>query len=190
MRKPAATVSPMKFHQRSKNGWNTGARLPFYVLSMWMLTRTPLIRTVLTMNESVPFAQFAFAEDNPPFAPRFLKRMADVASSRAVQIVDVLEAAHIVPYMGPLTNDVRNGLLMRSDLHTLFDCDLLAFHPKTRLAVIAECLKGSTYSQFSDRRLRLPLDDSLGPSARALQMRFDHFRKLRKPTVEVGMPAL
>ena len=126
----------------------------------------------------------------PAFRAALLKAYGGRCVITGCPIVDVLEAAHIVPYMGPLTNDVRNGLLMRSDLHTLFDCDLLAFHPKTRLAVIAECLKGSTYSQFSDRRLRLPLDDSLGPSARALQMQFDHFRKLRKPTVEVGMPAL
>jgi putative restriction endonuclease len=37
----------------------------------------------------------------------------------------VLEAAHIAPYKGDDTNVVRNGLLLRSDIHTLFDLHLL-----------------------------------------------------------------
>jgi putative restriction endonuclease len=35
--------------------------------------------------------------------------------------VEALEAAHISPYKGDHTNDVTNGLLLRADLHTLFD---------------------------------------------------------------------
>jgi putative restriction endonuclease len=126
----------------------------------------------------------------PAFRAALLKGYGSRCVISGCAIVDVLEAAHIVPYAGPLTNDVRNGLLLRSDLHTLFDCDLLAVHPKTRRVVIAENLKSSTYSQFADRRLRLPLgDDSLGPSTKALQTRFAHFQKLRKLTVEVDVPA-
>lgn len=34
----------------------------------------------------------------------------------------VLEAAHVTPYLGPETNDITNGLLLRADLHTLLDC--------------------------------------------------------------------
>jgi putative restriction endonuclease len=125
----------------------------------------------------------------PAFRAALLKAYGGRCVITGCKIVDVLEAAHIVPYMGPLTNDVRNGLLLRSDLHTLFDCDLLAVHPKTRRVVIAESLQASTYSQFSDRRLRSPLDDSLGPSTRVLQLRFANFQKLRKLTVGVGVPA-
>ena len=34
-------------------------------------------------------------------------------------LVDALEAAHIVPHRGTHTNVVRNGLLLRADIHTL-----------------------------------------------------------------------
>jgi putative restriction endonuclease len=44
-------------------------------------------------------------------------------------VLDVLEAAHIYPYRGPATNKVSNGLLLRADLHTLFDCNLIAVDP-------------------------------------------------------------
>src|SRR5262249_1774663 len=42
----------------------------------------------------------------------------------------VLEAAHIVPYMGPETNHPGNGLLLRADLHTLFDLQLVVACPQ------------------------------------------------------------
>ena len=42
-----------------------------------------------------------------------------------------LEAAHIYPYSegGDYTNDLRNGLLLRADIHTLFDLGLLKVAP-------------------------------------------------------------
>lgn len=46
----------------------------------------------------------------------------------------VLEAAHIQPYRGEHTNAVENGLLLRADVHTLFDLYLLWIDRK-RLAV-------------------------------------------------------
>lgn len=41
----------------------------------------------------------------------------------------VLEAAHISPYRGTHTDTLRNGLLLRADIHTLFDLDLLTVTP-------------------------------------------------------------
>jgi hypothetical protein len=40
-------------------------------------------------------------------------------------VEDVLEAAHISPYRGEHTNHVTNGMLLRADIHTLFDLGLI-----------------------------------------------------------------
>ena len=40
-------------------------------------------------------------------------------------ISETLEAAHIIPYKGSSTNHIQNGILLRADIHTLFDLDLL-----------------------------------------------------------------
>jgi hypothetical protein len=40
-------------------------------------------------------------------------------------LMDVIEAAHIAPYRGEKDNHPANGILLRADLHTLFDLDLL-----------------------------------------------------------------
>jgi len=34
-------------------------------------------------------------------------------------------AAHVIPYKGASTNHVQHGILLRADIHTLFDLDLL-----------------------------------------------------------------
>lgn len=68
-----------------------------------------------------------------------------------------LEAAHIRPYNGPDTNDVRNGLLLRADIHTLFDLNLIAVDPKTRKIRIAPALAGSAYADLARSALRAPL---------------------------------
>jgi len=43
----------------------------------------------------------------------------------------VLEAAHIKPYRGKTDSHLENGLLLRADLHTLFDLNLIGVEPDT-----------------------------------------------------------
>lgn len=47
----------------------------------------------------------------------------------------VLEAAHIKPYASSGPNDVKNGLLLRSDLHKLFDIGYVTVTPELRIEV-------------------------------------------------------
>jgi putative restriction endonuclease len=85
-------------------------------------------------------------------------------------IIDVLEAAHIYPYCGPDTNKTSNGLLLRADLHTLFDCLLIAIDPATLKVIISPQLLASTYKQLHDRKIRVPRELSQAPSKEALMM--------------------
>lgn len=91
-------------------------------------------------------------------------------------IEDVLEAAHIVPSRGPLTDHVSNGLLLRADIHTLFDCDLLGIDPETRQVVLQAPLKLSTYKSVDGRVLRSPRDDTQGPTRKNLTYRYAFFQ--------------
>jgi putative restriction endonuclease len=51
------------------------------------------------------------------------------------KIRPVLQAAHIVPVSKGGENRLDNGLLLRSDVHTLFDAGYLSVDPKLRLMV-------------------------------------------------------
>ncbi len=92
-------------------------------------------------------------------------------------IRDVLEAAHITPYLGPEPNHVSNGLLLRADLHTLYDCGLVAIQPEALTVVIAPSLTTSSYRKLADRPLRSPIVGGATPSRKALAQHFAEFQK-------------
>ncbi len=83
-------------------------------------------------------------------------------------VLDVLEAAHIYPYRGEQTNHVTNGLLLRADLHTLFDCGLIGIDSETFQVLVAPKLRKSDYGQLHSAALRLPADVAKRPSKEAL----------------------
>ncbi|HEU4852917.1 MAG TPA: HNH endonuclease signature motif containing protein [Telluria sp.] len=81
----------------------------------------------------------------------------------------LLEAAHITPYLGPETNAITNGLLLRADLHTLWDLGLLAVNPTSQKIWISPKVEDQTYQQLSGASLTSPIHPSLHPSPAALQ---------------------
>ena len=91
--------------------------------------------------------------------------------------LQVLEAAHIFPYLGPNTNVTSNGLLLRADLHTLFDCLLLAIDPGAMTVLIAPVIKDQEYTKLNNCCIRLPEREEDRPSAAALSM---HFSKCKE----------
>lgn len=83
-----------------------------------------------------------------------------------------LEAAHIRPYMGAHSHHLTNGLLLRADLHTLFDLGQLRIDPETRRVTLSECLHGTQYADLEGVRLREPMFPSARPSQKALRKHF------------------
>lgn len=68
----------------------------------------------------------------------------------------VLEAAHVVPYMGEDSNKRDNALLLRADLHILFDREAIWIDPVTLTLRIAKPLKGSDYAGLDGMKITLP----------------------------------
>lgn len=66
-------------------------------------------------------------------------------------VVPVLEAAHIVPYLGAHTNAEDNALLLRADLHTLFDQHLMSISPISLAVELDDSLKTSLYADLIGR---------------------------------------
>jgi hypothetical protein len=83
---------------------------------------------------------------------------------------DALEAAYIAPYRGKFTQHPSNGLLLRADIHTLFDLGKVAVDTKTMTIVIADDLLNTSYRILSGRPLRYPRDENQRPSTEALDL--------------------
>jgi uncharacterized protein YjbI with pentapeptide repeats len=84
---------------------------------------------------------------------------------------EALEAAHIIPYSETENNHLSNGLLLRADLHTLFDLDLIAINPETMKVHLAPSLRRTDYGELDGKSLKLPKNKAYFPRRDALQWR-------------------
>ncbi|TRW25357.1 HNH endonuclease [Flavobacterium zepuense] len=91
------------------------------------------------------------------------------------EVLEVLEAAHINPYRGDKDNHITNGLLLRSDIHTLFDLDLIGIEPEKLTIHINLNIKRQEYTELSGLKLKLGLTN-LKPNKTALQIRWEKFK--------------
>jgi hypothetical protein len=74
----------------------------------------------------------------------------------------LLEAAHIQPYTGYQSNIINNGILLRSDIHDLFDI----YQDDKRLITITEnyiievhpSLQDSEYWKYHNQKIKLPVN--------------------------------
>lgn len=92
-------------------------------------------------------------------------------------VAPVLEAAHVIAYLGDHTNHVQNGILLRGDLHTLFDLGLLSIDPDSMVVRCAPSLEGSEYWAFNGRKISLPAAQDQWPSRDALRRRAQEFQR-------------
>lgn len=106
-------------------------------------------------------------QGQPLFRMKLLEAYEGRCAVTGSNAVRVLEAAHILPYRGEHTNRVDNGLLLRSDIHTLFDVGLVWFED-LRLLVSAE-LKGTDYEAMHGIPLRLPKTPACHPNPEHLK---------------------
>ena len=67
--------------------------------------------------------------------------------------VEVLEATHIVPHAKTGINELDNGLLIRGDLHSLFDANLLRINPESLTIVIDDSLAETPYWDLNGKNL-------------------------------------
>jgi putative restriction endonuclease len=80
----------------------------------------------------------------------------------------ILDAVHINPHINENKNHIKNGVLLRSDLHKLFDEGLLTITPDYKV-VIADELATSDYYKYNHQQINLPEATTLYPSQQLLK---------------------
>ena len=83
---------------------------------------------------------------------------------------DTLEVAYIIPYRGKYTHHPSNGILLRADLHTLFDLGKIAVDTRTMTIILSDDLRDSSYRILAGRPLRYPKEESQRPSTEGLDL--------------------
>jgi hypothetical protein len=108
------------------------------------------------------------------FRDALRKRYQDHCLVTGCEVLAVLEAAHIKPYRKSDDHHPANGLLLRSDIHTLFDVDLLGIEPESLKVELHPGL-GKEYESVAGRTLLC--DTRTRPSLAALKERYEQFRQ-------------
>lgn len=92
------------------------------------------------------------------------------------KVRDLLEAAHIHPHRGTKDDHPENGLLLRSDIHTMFDLYLLAIEPEQMtIQIHPKLLHDDYYGQFHGKTLKCT--DETRPSKVELKARYQEFQR-------------
>lgn len=99
-----------------------------------------------------------------------------VCAVTAYDVQEALQAAHISSYRGPKSQKTSNGLLLRADVHLLYDAHLASVDPDTMKFIVAPKIESSSYGDLNGQMIRLPYYDSDRPSELRLATHFAEFR--------------
>ncbi|MBI6121029.1 HNH endonuclease [Salegentibacter maritimus] len=91
-------------------------------------------------------AQIKIRRGQPKFRQKLLKLYRNTCIVTGCKIPELLEAAHILPHS--LKNDysLSNGVLLRADIHTLFDLGMIAINPESlKLKMHEKLLESKEY---------------------------------------------
>lgn len=69
--------------------------------------------------------------------------------------VAALDAAHIIPYRGEKDNDIRNGLLLRADIHRLFDAYQIGIEPESLKIYVSPLIDDPMYQAYHGKKLNI-----------------------------------
>lgn len=111
---------------------------------------------------------------------KFRERLMSAYGSQCVitgcSIEGLLEAAHITPHAEHTDYDVRNGLLLRSDIHTLLDLNLIGIDDTYRVRVSPRLCNTEYWIYDGQQMNRFPTHLADNPSREALRQRIAQLR--------------
>ena len=90
-------------------------------------------------------------------------------------VTQVLQAAHIVPYNGIKTNDIKNGILLRADIHDLYDMFFISINPENYKITISSHLMDSYLQDLNMKQINLPNRLQEYPDKKVLEWHYNQF---------------
>ena len=111
-------------------------------------------------------------EHQGPFKDAVITRDGARCVVTGSRVREVLEAAHLIPYASghPERDNPENGVLLRADIHVLFDRGLMSIDPDTMAVRIKPQLQNTSYARIAERaRIRT------GAGIRFLRYHYERF---------------
>lgn len=134
--------------------------------------------TELAKKEIVVLGKKTQRDGQHAFRKEILKNYESKCAITREKTKPVLEAAHIEPYAKSHNHLPSNGLLLKSDIHKLFDEGLVSITPEDLKFHVSSLLEkkyknGKYYYQFEGHEINVPERKELQPDLELLQKHFE-----------------
>ena len=123
-------------------------------------------------------ASIAYRRGQSEFRKKLIIAYKSKCAITGSDVEAALEAAHILPFKGEHTNVTENGLLLRSDIHTLFDLYLITIDTENKVKLHESLKSSSHYRALNDKPLFIPLDPADQPNQKALNLHRKNSEKI------------
>ncbi|MBD2742289.1 HNH endonuclease [Coleofasciculus sp. FACHB-1120] len=140
---------------------------------------------ILQLREAVTQIKLSIGQrrGQAKFREKLLTAYDNCCAMTGCTVTAALEAAHIVPYQIEENYDVKNGLILRADIHTLFDLDLIRIYPeenpeKRKIELHTCLLNTSDYKNLNGNILRTPMKKDYLPEKHYLEWRHKNYKSL------------
>jgi hypothetical protein len=132
------------------------------------------VKKVISKNNAVDkkiLQEILTRRGQPKFREELLSKYHGKCCVTGCNVESVLEAAHIIPHSEESNYSVLNGLLLRADIHTLYDLNLIGIDGNGKVFV-SETLRESEYWQYQNKII----DENIPPEMSTnLAKRFESF---------------
>ena len=137
-----------------------------------------LLKTNKSIETKITRFQHEQREGQAEFRATLLNNYKNKCALTGCDVIDVLDAAHIVPYSESYDHSECNGIILRTDLHRLFDRGMIGFDPHSGKLVLSNNLEQSTYKNLQNGSVFWPSDPKKRPSIENIKWHFCNiFRK-------------
>lgn len=109
------------------------------------------------------------------FRQKLLRAYEGSCAVTEVDVDAVLQAAHVYPYRGEGSQVVSNGMLLRADIHQLYDAHLLTIDPGDYRIRLSDSIKDGVYGEYNGATINVPSDPVLRPNKGLLELHFNEF---------------
>lgn len=153
--------------------------------SLVMATANDLVVTLANASENPGDddarreGQIRVRRGQAKFRAKLLKAYEGRCAVTGTKLALLLEAAHIVPHAFKADYRLANGLLLRADIHTLFDLYHLSVDDNGQVHLSKE-LQQTDYIGYHGMMSQFPSNAALQPSIGNLAVRHERFLKAEK----------
>lgn len=140
------------------------------VISQWLESKVPSTSRPKSLPVTFKPIEIEQRQGQPAFRQALMAAYDFRCAVTGCEIRDVLQAAHIVPVKMGGHHSVKNGLLLRADIHNLFDRGLLTIDRNLRVHLDSSVRTSTTYGHLHGAKLRnIPAVVSNRPDSRLLE---------------------